>query len=55
MRQGPRPCQAGRCRGPQGSLIVPQGADPEATGQIGNMASFFDPSTVIAPKQQNPT
>jgi localization factor PodJL len=40
--------------GPQGSLIVPQGADPEATGQIGNMTSFFDPSTVIAPKQQNP-
>ena len=40
--------------GPQGSLIAPQGADPEATGQIGNMASFFDPSTVIAPKQQNP-
>jgi localization factor PodJL len=38
---------------PQGSLIVPGGADPEATGQIGNMASFFDPSTVIAPKQQN--
>jgi localization factor PodJL len=38
---------------PQGSLIVPQGADPEATGQIGNVASFFDPSTVIAPKQQN--
>ncbi|MBX9842468.1 MAG: sel1 repeat family protein, partial [Xanthobacteraceae bacterium] len=38
---------------PQGSLIVPQGADPEATGQIGNMASFFDPSTVIMPKPHN--
>ncbi len=37
---------------PQGSLIAPRGADPEATGQIGNMPSFFDPSTVIAPKPQ---
>ena len=40
---------------PQGSLIVPGGADPEATGQIGNMSSFFDPSTVIAPKQTKTT
>jgi localization factor PodJL len=37
---------------PQGSLNAPWGADPEATGQIGNMPSFFDPSTVIAPRPQ---
>jgi localization factor PodJL len=37
---------------PQGSLMVPQDADPEATGQIGRMPSFFDPSMVIAPKPQ---
>ena len=38
---------------PQGSLIVPEGADPTATGQIGNIPSFFDPSLVIAPKQSS--
>lgn len=53
-RSTPKPAPApGRpMPSPQGSLIVPQGADPEATGQIGNMPSFFDPSTVIAPRPQ---
>jgi localization factor PodJL len=35
---------------PQGSLVVPEGADPEATGLIGKVPSFFDPSMVIAPR-----
>jgi localization factor PodJL len=38
---------------PQGSLMVPSGADPEATGQIGGIPSMFDPATMLSSRQQN--
>jgi localization factor PodJL len=38
---------------PQGSLTVPPGASSEVTGQIGGMASMFDPTTMMTPRAPN--